>query len=587
MDFGRPHLLEESVASRSLVRYISQEEGLRLLRRQCSGNSDNKNNGNHHDDTTTIISQSHEPDEVARDHENGPKTSTAQEVTTEEKKTKNEDYDDDDLKLDLMTLKAANHAAMSLLVPKSAIATSGGQVATTSMTGDDSPMNTTAQPQDSTTLTRTTTIPDCLIDASLYQHRCLPEQPTIQVGDLVVIMISFDTLSFVYATRNAIFSNRRGHFHHNDFLGQPFGCKIRSRNNQGYGFCYLLKPTPELWIRSLPHRTQIVHELDQAQILFQLHLKPNSIVVESGTGSGALSHALIRAIAPHGQLHTYEFNPHRAQTAREEFSRHGLSHLVTVRNVDVCVTGTVTTTNGDGDEGPEVGGCSGSGGFVGLSAQSVDAVFLDLPEPWNAIPHAAHVLKANGRLANYSPCIEQTQRVVIALEEAGFHSIQTMEYRLLEYYVDEVTQEPPPWNLPRPCTVDVQYDPAAAAVKVQQQQRLLQLDEDNDEPADKPKSNKKNKKKRRNSSRSAPQVNPVAQEGGNAASSAPSPRFKKQKLKKHEEAKSSKTHHNIHGNDDDDKDDDPVGQSRNGRGNKSKTMLVARRLERFEVIQPF
>jgi len=270
--------------------------------------------------------------------------------------------------------------------------------------------------------------------SSVFTERLLPLQTTIQPGDLVVIMEAFDKLDFVYAETDAVFTNRNGHFHHNDFIGKPFGCKIRSKSHRGYGFIYLLRPTPELWARSLNHRTQIVHELDQAQIIFQLYLKPNMIVVESGTGSGAMSHAILRTIAPQGHLHTFEFNHMRSETARKEFAKNGVSHLVTVYHKDIC-------TEGFGD----------------LLPHSVDAVFLDLPEPWLALEHAARVIKSNGRIATYSPCMEQTQRTVQALTEIGFHSMRTMEYRLQEHYVDQVEYESPPTEKrPRLVTHDIQ-----------------------------------------------------------------------------------------------------------------------------------
>lgn len=90
-----------------------------------------------------------------------------------------------------------------------------------------------------------------------------------------------------------------------------------------------------------------------------------------GTGSGSLSHALIRTVAPTGHLYTVEFHQQRAEKAREEFREHGVEHLVTVTNQDVCKNG------------------------FGVS-NIADAVFLDIPSPWEAIGHAKSALKAEG-----------------------------------------------------------------------------------------------------------------------------------------------------------------------------------------------
>lgn len=253
------------------------------------------------------------------------------------------------------------------------------------------------------------------VNASFYTDRMAPLSEAIQTNDLVVIFESFDNLSFCYAQPGAIYSNRNGNFHHADFIGKTYGCKVRSRDNRGYGYVYLLKPTPELWARSLNHRTQIIHELDASMIVYHLDLRPNMVVCESGTGSGALSHCILRTIAPHGMLHTFEFNQHRAEAARQEFAKNRVDHLVTVHHKDVC---------GKREDG--------TGGFDQPQA-SVDAISLDLPEPWLAIPHAAYCLKPNGQIASYSPCVEQSQKTTVAMKEAGFHSIKTMEFRLREH----------------------------------------------------------------------------------------------------------------------------------------------------------
>jgi tRNA (adenine57-N1/adenine58-N1)-methyltransferase len=291
---------------------------------------------------------------------------------------------------------------------------------------------------------------DHLIDCRLYPTKLSPPSSTIEASSLVVIFESFDSLNFVYATPGEVFYNKNGHFHHDDFIGKPYGCKIRSRNNRGFGFLYLLRPTPELWARSLNHRTQIVHELDSAMVIFNLNIRPNMVVCESGTGSGAMSHCIMRAIAPHGKLHTYEFNEMRAKTAKEEFKRNGVDHLAEVHWRDVCGKPTPQNDQSEDKNTPNdiaKEGDSplkfGSGGFD-IGGAAAHAIFLDLPEPWLAIPHAAHTIKPNGTICSYSPCVEQTQRTTQAMRNYGFHSLKTIEVRLREHYVDDVELESVP-----------------------------------------------------------------------------------------------------------------------------------------------
>lgn len=91
----------------------------------------------------------------------------------------------------------------------------------------------------------------------------------------------------------------------------------------------------------------------------------------SGTGSASLSHSIIRSILPDGHLYTFEFHKERAQKAEEEFKDHGLSDYVTVTHKDVCQ--------------------------FGFDLEDVaDAVFLDLPVPWDALPSAKKALKKQG-----------------------------------------------------------------------------------------------------------------------------------------------------------------------------------------------
>lgn len=49
-----------------------------------------------------------------------------------------------------------------------------------------------------------------------------------------------------------------------------------------------------------------------------------------GTGSGSLTHALIRRVKPHGHVYTFDFHEQRAKIAKEEFEEHGIGEYVTV-----------------------------------------------------------------------------------------------------------------------------------------------------------------------------------------------------------------------------------------------------------------
>ncbi|KAH6911477.1 tRNA methyltransferase complex GCD14 subunit-domain-containing protein [Coprinopsis sp. MPI-PUGE-AT-0042] len=225
----------------------------------------------------------------------------------------------------------------------------------------------------------------------------------IASGDIVIIWMTRDLIQPLTITPGAVLHNKFGVYPHDSIIGKPYGSKFLSQN--GKGFLYVLRPTPELWTLALPHRTQILYLADIAFIIEWLGIKKGSRVIEAGTGSASFSHSVARTIGATGQLYSFEFHEQRAAKAKDEFERHGMSSFVTLQHRNVC-----------------------KDGFAELKDE-VDAVFLDLPAPWEAIPHAKKAIRKDHitRICCFSPCIEQVLRTVAALNDAGFTEITTYE----------------------------------------------------------------------------------------------------------------------------------------------------------------
>jgi tRNA (adenine57-N1/adenine58-N1)-methyltransferase len=170
--------------------------------------------------------------------------------------------------------------------------------------------------------------------------------------------------------------------------------------NIGSASFTVLAPTVLDKVAAIERRAQIVVPRDAALIALNADVKAGDLVVEGGAGSGALSIVLLHLLRPGGRLVTYELREDHAQVAIANVERSGLSEGHEVRIGDVATD--VTETD-------------------------VDAVVLDVPEPWRAVPACKMALKAGGRLVSYSPTVGQVERTHRALREEGFWEVRTFE----------------------------------------------------------------------------------------------------------------------------------------------------------------
>jgi len=252
---------------------------------------------------------------------------------------------------------------------------------------------------------------------------------TIDEGDLVILQVTHDDLKAITVKDGVVTQTAAGAVRHTGLIGYPYGKRFLGT----MGDVIPLFPTPELWTLTLPHRTQIIYSHDISMIVQELELVPGKIVLESGTGSGSLTHALARAVSPNGQVHTCEFHADRARAGRSEFVTHGMSDVATVYFRDVChpKNSTLDQCTENIEEGFP----------AGLNA---NAVILDVPKPWLALESAMTTMDQtqNCRICTFSPCIEQVQNtVVFAYQKWGdrVREMSTIEFGVKDHNVKTKT----------------------------------------------------------------------------------------------------------------------------------------------------
>ncbi len=198
---------------------------------------------------------------------------------------------------------------------------------------------------------------------------------------------------------------------HDDVIGKPDGSLVTlSRGKR----MLAVRPTFGEFVLKMPRGAQVLYPKDLALMTMWADVYPGARVFEAGTGSGALTMALLRAVGPRGLVVTYE--------TRDDFAR------TAMMNIDRYLGATPNLT------------FQGKNAYEGIEVPEdgipFDRVLLDLPEPWQVVPHAAKVLRSGGIYLSFVPTVPQVMQTVDALERvAVFGMIQTFETLLRTWSV--------------------------------------------------------------------------------------------------------------------------------------------------------
>jgi len=189
----------------------------------------------------------------------------------------------------------------------------------------------------------------------------------------------------------------KGIIHLSNLIGKEYGARVKSSLNTEF---IALKPNIKDYIFKMARKTQIIYPKDAALIIMFSGIQPGSIVVEAGTGTGALTAALASYVKPSGRVYSYEIRSEFIQPAKKNLEKASVSEFVEIRGQDIT---------------------------LGIQEKNVDAIVLDLATPWLVVPHAYNALKGSGTVVSFSPTIDQVVKMVESLETAGFVDIETVE----------------------------------------------------------------------------------------------------------------------------------------------------------------
>ena len=216
-------------------------------------------------------------------------------------------------------------------------------------------------------------------------------------GDNILLYLDLRRTYMIKVQAGQTFHTHKGYVKFDDLIGKDYGSTFKS--SLGVDFT-VLKPALTDYIMKSSRNTQITYPKDAALIVIFSGIGPGSRVVESGTGTGALTTALAHYVKPNGKIYTYDIREEGQKTAEKNLRRSGHLDFVELKLKDVV---------------------------AGIDERDIDAVILDLAVPWLVVPQAYEALKPSGVIVSFSPTIDQVVKTAEALREHNFVAIETFE----------------------------------------------------------------------------------------------------------------------------------------------------------------
>ncbi|BBD74014.1 hypothetical protein HS1genome_2403 [Sulfodiicoccus acidiphilus] len=233
----------------------------------------------------------------------------------------------------------------------------------------------------------------------------------VSEGEEVLLYVDERRKYLLRVEKGKYLSTDKGKVKCDEIIGLEYGSRLKLSK----GEAYVLRPTVADLYRGGLRPSQVIYPKDVSYMIFYSGIGPGSKVVEAGTGSGYLTAALAHFVGDEGKVYSYDVRDDMQRNAEKNLRRLKLSHRVELKRGDVREE---------------------------ITEREVDAVFLDMPDPWNALKSVRVALKPSGHLSVFVPTLRQVELTYLAMGRTGFTDLRADQLILMEIRVKENATRP-------------------------------------------------------------------------------------------------------------------------------------------------